>query len=524
MLLIPMLHLLDMGGGESAEGTARIFNEMASGIGIELNIVTILVVFVLLLTVNALLQYWKSNLDAGYQQSLIYQLRRRLFRKIILADWPVLNSKSKTNHQQVLTKEVPVMAEYLYFILRLITTFIITTCYTAYALSVSAVFTLIIIAIGFVLFILLRRFLFRSFQLGEGYVSSYTRLYKYIDDFWQTVKIAKVHSSEYFYYDKFDEASTSLLDLESRMQKNWSLPTLIYRITGIIVLVVVVYAGFITGRVPVTSFFVLILLFSRIFPQFTEMNTDVNMIISDIPSVQMVMKLDEEFTENEFRDESDKRFVEPLKEIRLENLQFAYDDGTQLFENFSATIPARSITGIIGESGIGKTTLIDIIAGLQKPDKGRIFIDGRELNDDLLPGWKSGIGYLPQDSFFIDGSLRENLVWDSDSDISDEDIWKVLNQVNASHLVERFDKGLDTFIVNYPFIFSGGECQRLALVRVLLRKPRLLLLDEATSSLDPENEAQIMDVINRLKETVTIVFVTHKISLLPYLDKVINLK
>jgi ATP-binding cassette subfamily C protein len=130
---------------------------------------------------------------------------------------------------------------------------------------------------------------------------------------------------------------------------------------------------------------------------------------------------------------------------------------------------------------------------------------------------------LPQDPFFIDGTLRENLVWDSGGDITDEEIWEVLEQVNAVHLVKRFRKGLDAFIVNYTFTFSGGECQRLALARVLLRKPGLLLLDEATSSLDTENEAQIMEVLAKLKEKISVVFVTHRSSLLKWFDAVIKL-
>jgi ATP-binding cassette, subfamily C, bacterial len=523
VLLIPLLQLLNIGNGGNADGPALFFRELADRTGINLNIETILLTYIILLTLNALIQYWKSILDAGYQQSFIYQLRRRLFRKIILADWPLLNSKSKTNHLQVLTKEVPNLSNYFYFYIRLITTLIITISYIIYALLVSAGFTLIIIAIGALLFILLRKFLFKAFHFGEGYVTSFNRLLKYIDDFWKTVKIAKVHSSEEFYYTRFDEANTSLLDLEFRMQKNYNLPQLIYRISGILVLVCMVYTGYKTGRVPLASFFILILLFSRIFPQFVSMNTDVNMILSNVASVRLVMQLDEEFSDNEFH-EPDGHPALPLeKEIILANLKFAYPDGERLFDDFSESIPAKSITGILGESGRGKTTLIDLISGLQKPDAGMIIADGQTLTDELLPSWKSGIGYLPQDSFFIDGTLRENLVWDSNSEIRDEEIYEVLEQVNAGHLAKRFKEGLDARIVNYAYNFSGGECQRLALARVLLRKPNLLLLDEATASLDTDNETLIMEVITRLKKKVTIIFITHRISLLPYFDKTIKL-
>ncbi len=522
VLLIPLLQLIDIGAGQP-EGPALFFQNLADKLSFNITIGSILIVYVVILTLNALIQYWKSILDARYQQSFIYHLRKRLFRKIIQADWHVLNSKSKTNHLQVLTKEVPNLATYIYFYMRLLTTLIITVSYTAYAFAVSAGFTLIIIAIGAVLFLVLRRYLFKSFHLGEGFVSSYNRLLKYIDDFWQTVKIAKVHSSEDFYYDKFDEANTSLLDLEFRMQKNYSLPQLIYRISGIIVLVIIVYLGYRSGSVPLASFFILILLFSRIFPQFVGMNTDVNMIMANIPSVKLVLQLDEEFPDSRFVFRESEKRMELNKEITLHNIEFAYQGGETLFRGFSDTIPARKITGILGESGIGKTTLIDIIAGLQKPSAGVISVDGRILDDSLLPCWRQSIGYLPQDPFFIDGTIRENLVWDSGGDITDKEIIEVLEQVNALHLIKRFERGLDEYIVNYQYTFSGGECQRLALARVLLRRPGLLLLDEATSSLDADNETVIMEVLTKLKESVTVVFVTHRTGLMGWFDKVVRL-
>ncbi len=523
VLLIPLLQLLNVSGGEPVNGLTDFFWKIAEKTGISVNLGTLLLVYIILLTLGAFIQYWKSLLDAAYQHTFIYQLRRRLFRKIILADWPLLNRTGKTSHMQILTKEVPNLALYYLYYLRLLTALLMTSAYVIYALMVSVKFTIIIIITGILLFILLRRYLFKAFNLGEAFVESYSRLYKYIDDFWQSVKIAKVHSSEEFYYRKFDAASNSLLDMEHRIERNWLIPQLIYRITGIMVLSAVIYFGYNSNQVGLTSFFIIILLFSRIFPQFMAITIDVNMLFSNAASVEMVLKLDEEFPDNRFNEPSDCNIITPQTEVRLENLEFSWPDGEKLFDNFSDVIYANSITGIIGESGRGKTTLLDLIAGLQRPYSGRITVDGKILDDTLLPVWKSGIGYLPQDPFFIDGTIRENLIWDSKVNITDEDVFHVLEQVNAGHLVDRFPERLDAFIVNYQLRFSGGECQRLALARVLLRKPGVLLLDEATSSLDAENEELIMDVINRLKEKVTIIFITHKESLLPWFDKVIKL-
>ena len=524
VLLIPLLQVLTPSVEKQSNQITEIFTDLAEKVGIQLNLETILIIYVILLSLMALLQLWKSLLDADYQQTFIYQIRNRLFRKIIMSDWELLNNKSKTNHLQVLSKEVPNMADYFFYTMRAFTGVIMTTSYIVWAILVSLKFTLFITFIGLVLFFVLRKFLFKAFHLGEGFVTSYNHLLKYIDDFWLTVKMAKVHSSENFYYKKFDSVSSSLLSLEYQMQKNHVLPQFIYKISGIVVLVFVVYIGYRFDLIPLTSFFILILLFSRIYPQFTSINSNINMIISNFPSVKLVMKLDQDFPEPDIHSDENNIPIPLAKEISIKNLNFSFSGDTSLFENFNAAIPAFNLVGIIGQSGRGKTTLIDLIAGLQMPLSGEISVDGQVLDREILPRWRRSIGYLPQDSFFIDGSLRENLVWDSHRNISETEIRNVLKQVNGLQLVDRFKKGLDEEIVNYQFHFSGGERQRLALARVLLRKPKILLLDEATSSLDEDNEKQIMELLAELKTKVTILFVTHRTSVLPWCDKIIQIE
>ena len=165
VMLIPLLQLLNIGGGEEPGGIAIFVHNLADKAGINLTIETILLVFAVLLTLSALLQYRKSMLDARYKQTFINSLRRRLFRKIIMAEWQTLNSRSKISHLQVLTREVPNLANYYFYYLRLLTTLIMTATYIVYAMLISAKFTLIIIVVGILLFIFLRKFLLKPFIL-----------------------------------------------------------------------------------------------------------------------------------------------------------------------------------------------------------------------------------------------------------------------------------------------------------------------------------------------------------------------
>lgn len=523
LLLLPLLQLLAPENEIASNKIAQLFQELPDKTGIPLNLETILLAYVVLLASVALINYKTSLLNTGYQQKFIYDLRRRLFRKIIMADWTELNDKSKTSHLQVLSNEVPNLANFYFFLIRLLISMIMMGVYIVFAFLISVKFTLLVTAMGILLFFLLRKYIFKAFSIGEEQVEYYRNLLKYIDDFWETIKIAKVHSSEKFYYNQFNSASSSLLDLELRMEKNYALPNLIYRLAGIIVLVLVIYLGYRFEQIPLTSFFILIVLFSRIYPRFSGINSNINIIISNLASVKLVMNLDETFLDKKIHDDKEHNSIPFQKEIVIKNLGFAYPGGNWLLRNFNETIPARKITGIVGESGRGKTSLIDIIAGLQRPVEGEIRVDAQLLKDENLPGWRQSIGYLPQDAFFIDGTLRENLVWDSNSELTDETIAEVLKRVNAKHLVDRFEKGLEHYLSNYNFHFSGGERQRLALARVLLRKPVILLLDEATSSLDSENEKQIMELLAQLKKEITILFVSHRTSVHPWFDKTIEL-
>jgi len=519
LLLIPMLGLLDPSHlSEKSNKWMDIWSSVTEKTGMETTLAVILTTFACCMVAVAVLQYVQSTMQSTYQQGFSYEMRKRLFRKIIDSDWTFLNGRSKHNHIQVLTTEIPKMTTYYYYYLGLASKLLFITAHVVLAFLVSFQFTLLVVASGLLTLTVLNRWLKKTEKLGSANIQAFRRLLKRIDDFWLTVKIAKIHHSENFYFRKYDESNQQMLDYQNKQVKNRTIPQLLFSLVGILILILVVYLSYSVVHLPLTTLFVLILLFARIFPQFSGINSDLNMLVSNQASVRMVLEMDREMKDNNMEPEITSSVIEIHDRIEIRDLSFAYQTKHPIFDHFSATIPANKMTGIVGKSGSGKTTLLDIITGLQQPETPSVFIDGLPLIKNKLSAWKHTLGYLPQDSFFVDGTLRENLIWDAPIQPTDEDIFRVLASVKAKHLVTSQPNGLDTNISNYQYHFSGGERQRLALARVLLRKPLLLLLDESTSALDPDTERSIMECLVNLKKELTIVFVTHRSYLSEYFD------
>jgi len=174
-------------------------------------------------------------------------------------------------------------------------------------------------------------------------------------------------------------------------------------------------------------------------------------------------------------------------------------------------IPARRTTAVVGPSGSGKSTLADLVMGLVRPTAGRVVVDGRELDEAWMRGWREGIGYVAQDTVLFHDSVRANLRW-ARPDATDEELWEALRASAADGFVQALPEGIATVIGDRGVRLSGGERQRLALARALLRRPSLLILDEATSALDTENERRIRDAIAALHGRTTILMITHRLS------------
>jgi ATP-binding cassette subfamily C protein len=205
--------------------------------------------------------------------------------------------------------------------------------------------------------------------------------------------------------------------------------------------------------------------------------------------------------------------VEFKSEIEFNNVSFHYNTENESFSinEINLKMDAGKTTAIVGLSGAGKSTVCDLVMGLIKPFKGQIFIDKIPLTPDNASSWRNQIGYVAQDTFLFNDTVRNNLLF-ADEEAEEKDIIESLKLASADEFVLKLDKRLDTLIGDRGVILSGGERQRLALARALLRKPALLILDEATSNLDSKNEKNILDSIENLHGDMSILMIAHRLS------------
>lgn len=205
--------------------------------------------------------------------------------------------------------------------------------------------------------------------------------------------------------------------------------------------------------------------------------------------------------------------------IVLSDITYSYP-GTEkkILEDARLTIRKGQSVGIVGASGAGKTTVIDVMLGLLDPQGGKILLDGINVQEDIH-GFLKQVGYIPQMIFMLDDSIRANVAF-GEEEISDEDVWRSLQEASLSDFVKELPDGLDTMIGERGVRLSGGQRQRVGIARALYHDPEILVFDEATSALDNETEKSIMESINHLKGQKTMIIIAHRLTTIENCDVV----
>lgn len=233
--------------------------------------------------------------------------------------------------------------------------------------------------------------------------------------------------------------------------------------------------------------------------------------------------LNEEMEESATTDDTELSFG---KAITIEDLTYAYPDSPNVLTNFHCRIRKGEYVGFRGSSGVGKSTLFNLLIGLLKPCSGRICIDDKPLSAENRKAWLRHIGYVPQEVFIFNGTLAENIALGS-KQIDRDRIREILSKVSLDKWAESLPDGLDAVLGEAGGKLSGGQKQRIGIARALYKEADVLFLDEATSSLDNQTEKEVNETLMQLKETykgLTILSIAHRESSLAYCDRIITLE
>lgn len=213
------------------------------------------------------------------------------------------------------------------------------------------------------------------------------------------------------------------------------------------------------------------------------------------------------------------------KEFGFQGITYHYPDSEKdVLRDASMTIAAGESVGIVGESGAGKTTAVDIILGLLRPEKGHVLVDGHDIMSDI-ENWLAQVGYIPQMIFLLDDTIRTNVSFGRpESEFTDDDVWHALEDASLAEFVRQLPEGLDTEIGERGVRLSGGQRQRIGIARALFRNPNVLIFDEATSALDSNTESAIMESIHRLHGKKTMIIIAHRLTTIEACDHIFRVE
>ena len=259
----------------------------------------------------------------------------------------------------------------------------------------------------------------------------------------------------------------------------------------------------------------------RIIPSVNRIIVAVQSINFNKPSLEKIYEDSKDFNKLSYQKDSKIPFFNFENEIKLEDLTFSYlGRDKSVIKNFSLTIKKNDYIGIIGKSGAGKSTIIDIIMGFLKADKGKVLVDNIDIHSNVK-GWQKRIGYVSQSIYLIDDTIKNNIAFGIDSKKIDNNLLKkVSKDAQLLDFVESLDDGFDTIVGERGVKLSGGQIQRIGIARELYLKPELLVFDEATSALDQKTELEFLDCLESLRRNKTIIFVSHRKSALKNCNKI----
>jgi ABC-type multidrug transport system fused ATPase/permease subunit len=508
-LLIPALkYINNRAVAEDQDFIQRWVESFFAFFNIPLTLNLLLITISILVIGGLLLDTFSSLLTYYIEYNMYARCSKRVFQGYLDVKWHWLVKHHSGQISHALYSETSQWSHTAFCALKILASLIQFATFFALAIDISLVST-VLVGIAFIVLMIINIF---NAQVIKHYALRKNEEQKvfatFVNSTQQNKKFLKASLIHDSVINRFGQITDLLVVFAKRMarwqqlQKLWT--------HGLVFLLLVLTVAFHKKLfLNFEALAVLLLVFMRLMPQLNILAAEYSMFSQSLPVYDSVQKRLADFHKN--NEVYGKYSYRDSSSIRLENVSFSYNSGSEILKKVFLNIPSRSTVAIVGGSGAGKSTILDLILGLWTPSSGRILY-GNIMHEQLdYSTLRKRTAYVSQETTLFNGSLRENLTIGNQS-ASDAELNDICKMVFLDGLISELPDGLDSEIGENGIQLSGGQRQRLALGRAVLMEPDILILDEATSSLDLESEQVIQQAVNSLHQNLTIIIVAHRLS------------
>lgn len=522
--LIPLFAIVTKNPSNGFDDTVTVWiKKFFAYFNVSFSLRYLLIFICLLFIARGLVMIWASYIKVKITFDYEEKKRVELFRLFLGARWPFLLKQKLGHIETVLMTNVHfgnLLLDHLSSVITILGSLLI---YVLMSLNISALITLLTLILGLFLFYFFKPLFANTKVISREVEEINKKIAHFVNENtlgMKTVKIMDVGEAVLRSGKKYFQG---LRDLGVRINLLKSVGNTIIQPLGVIFVSAIFAFFYKTNKIfNVGAIAAIIYLIQRIFIYFQQLQSSLHVLSEGAPYLQALLNLEDETRRNLETEKGAEKFsFENI--IEFKNIHFSYGREKKILSGVDFSIKKGETVGLIGSSGSGKTTIVDLILRLFKPTGGRILLDGKDARRIDLADWRRSCGYVSQDIFLINDTFANNIRFYNDS-ITDEEIKEAAKAANIYDFIEGCPKKFETIIGERGILLSVGQRQRVVIARILAKKTKFLIFDEATSALDNESEAQIQEVINRLRGKMTIFIIAHRLSTVMDSDRLIVLE
>ena len=528
-MILPVVSIVMDKEAMQKEGLLRdVYLLVGGGSETRFTILVMVALIIVFIIKNAFL-YFQQKVTLSFVYTNQFRTSERMMKNYLRRGYEFYLNADTAVVQRSITSDVNNMYALILALLTLMSDAIVFVFLVTFCFLQDPTMTILIAGVLLLLLVLIKKVLKPILhKAGEDNQNYYSGLFKWISQTVQGIKEVKISCKEQYFVSEYVKCGKGYVDAVQKYSLFNQVPKLLIETICVICMIGYMMFMILTGvnsedmLTTLTAFAAAALV---LLPCVNRVNNQINNISYFEPFFMGVSdNLQDEISgvkvDMSYATDSDEKL--PITEqIELKDIVYAYPNTEKLiFDKADLTIPVGASVGIVGTSGAGKSTVVDILLGLLEVKSGQILADGQDVKTRYR-AWLKNIGYIPQMIFMLDETIRKNVAFGVPEDkIDEERLWEVLKEAQLDEFIKTLPEGLDTGIGERGIRLSGGQRQRIGIARALYNNPEVLILDEATSALDNDTEAAIMESINRLHGKKTLIIIAHRLQTIEKCDMV----